>query len=331
MIRRREFLTLLGGAAAAWPAAARAQPSRSGRKVGVLMPFVDGDPEGKRELAGFARQLRQFGWIDGHNVRVEYRWAGGDSGRMQSQARELVEWRADVIVANSSPLLRAVQQQTRTIPIVFAVVSEPVAQGFVHSLARPGGNISGFTNLEPSFGPKWLEVLKEIVPRVGRVALVFNARTAPYAALFADTAQAAAHELAADLLVERINDLARVEAVMARLAGDPEAGLIFPPDPFTSVNRGVIVAHAAHYRLPAVYAFRHFTAEGGLISYGVDIPDLLRQAAIYVDRILRGEKPADLAVQQPTKFELLINLRTARALGLDVPPTLLARADEVIE
>jgi ABC-type uncharacterized transport system substrate-binding protein len=329
-MKRRQFITLLGGVAV-WPLAARAQQSRRERKVGVLMPFAEGDPEGKREMAGFARQLRQLGWIDGQNVRVEYRWAGGDSGRMQSQARELVEWPADVIVANSSPLLRAVQQQTRAAPIVFAVVSEPVAQGFVHSLARPGGNITGFTNLEPSFGPKWVELLKEIAPRVGRVALIFNARTAPYAALFAASAQAAAHEIATELLVERIDDLARIEAVMAKLAGDPGAGLIFPPDPFTSVNRGAIVAQAARYQLPAVYAFRHFTAEGGLISYGVDIPDLLRQAAVYVDRILRGEKPADLAVQQPTNFELLINVKTANALGLQVQPTLLARADEVIE
>jgi putative tryptophan/tyrosine transport system substrate-binding protein len=295
------------------------------------MPFMEGDPEGKRELAGFARQLRQLGWVDGDNVRVEYRWAGGDSGRMQSQARELVALPADVIVANSSPLLRAVQQQTSTVPIVFAVVSEPVAQGFVQSLARPGGNITGFTNLEPSFGPKWLEVLKEIAPRVGRVSLIFNPRTAPYAALFADTAQAAAHEFTTELLVERIDHLARIEAVMANLSGDPKAGLIFPPDPFTSVNRAAIIAQAARYRLPAVYAFRHFTAEGGLVSYGVDIPDLLRQAAVYVDRILRGEKPANLAVQQPTKFELLINLKAARTLGLKVPPMLLARADELIE
>jgi len=328
-MRRRDFISLLGGAGV-WPLAAWAQPSGRAQKVAVLMPFAEGDPEGARELAAFARQLRQLGWIDGHNVRVEHRWAAGDSDRMQKLARELIEWPADVIVANSSPLLRAVERHTHAVATVFVVVSEPVAQGFVQSLARPGGNITGFTNLEPSFGPKWLEVLKEIAPRIARVALIFNPRTAPYAALFADSAQAAAQEFSTTLSVERIDDLARIEAVMAKLADDPRGGLIFPPDPFTSVNRTTIVAQAARYRLPAIHAFRHFTAEGGLISYGVDIPDLLRQAAIYVDRILRGEKPADLAVQQPTKFELLINLKTAKALGLEVPPTLLARADEVI-
>jgi putative ABC transport system substrate-binding protein len=220
-----EFITLLGGAAAGWPLATHAQPSGRARKVGVLMPFAENDPEGVRELAAFTGQLRQLGWIEGQNARIEHRWAAGESDRMQTLARELVEWSADVVVANSSPLLRAVQRHRHGVATVFVVVSEPVAQGFVQSLARPGGNITGFTNLEPSFGPKWLEVLKEIAPRVSRVALIFNPRTAPYAALFAASAQTAAHEFATELSVERVDDLAHVEAVMAKLIGDPQGGL----------------------------------------------------------------------------------------------------------
>ena len=300
------------------------------RRIGALMPESEGDPESQARVAVFHRRLQELGWTVGRNLRIDYRWAMGDLERTRFDAAELLRLAPDVILAVSSPVLATVQKATRTIPVVFVAVSEPVAQGFVQSLAHPGGNITGFTNLEPTFGGKWLELLKEIAPRVTRVAIMFNPNTAPYAVLFSRSVEAAAQKLGVEPAEAAVQQLADVEAVMSMLAREPGGGLIVLPDPFTTAQGKLIGELAARFQLPAIYPFRFMLVDGGLASYGVNTPDLFRQAASYVDRIFRGEKPADLPVQQPTKFEFVINLKTAKALGLDVPPTLLARADEVI-
>jgi putative tryptophan/tyrosine transport system substrate-binding protein len=328
---RREFVALLGGAAAAWPVAARAQQTERMRRIGVLMPESEGDPESQARVAMFHGRLQELGWTVGRNLRIDYRWAIGDLERTRVDAAELLRLAPDVILAVASPALATVQKATRTIPVVFVAVSEPVAQGFIQSLAHPGGNITGFTNLEPTFGGKWLELLKEIAPRVTRVAIMFNPNTAPYAALFSRSVKAAAQKFGVEPADAAVQQLADVESVMSMLAREPGGGLIVPPDPFMAAQGKLIGELAARFQLPAVYPFRFMLAEGGLASYGVNIPDLFRHAASYVDRIFRGEKPSDLPVVQPTKFELVINLKTARALGLEIPPSLLARADEVIE
>jgi putative tryptophan/tyrosine transport system substrate-binding protein len=331
MIRRREFITMLGGAAMAWPLAARAQQTERMRRIGVLMPESEGDPESQARVAMFHARLQELGWTVGRNLRIDYRWAIGDLERTRVDAAELLRLAPDVILAVASPALATVQKATRTIPVVFVAVSEPVAQGFIQSLAHPGGNITGFTNLEPTFGGKWLELLKEIAPRVTRVAIMFNPNTAPYAALFSRSVKAAAQKFGVEPADAAVQQLADVESVMSMLAREPGGGLIVPPDPFMAAQGKLIGELAARFQLPAVYPFRFMLAEGGLASYGVNIPDLFRHAASYVDRIFRGEKPSGLPVVQPTKFELVINLKTARALGLEIPPSLLARADEVIE
>jgi putative ABC transport system substrate-binding protein len=330
-MRRREFITLLGGAAAAWPLAARGQPGERVRRVGVLMGTSESDPESREHLAAFQQRLNELGWIVARNLQLDSRWVSGDAERAQSAAAELVRLIPDVILANGSTALRALQQATRTVPIVFVVVSEPLAQGFVSSLARPDGNTTGFTNLEPTLGAKWLELLKEIAPSVTRVAMMFNPRSAVPNPLFFRSAEAAGPNFAVKVIMAAVHDAAEIEGAITTLGREPGGGLIFPPDYFTVVHRKLIVGLAARYRLPAIYAFRSFSPDGGLLYYGVDRADQFRQAAGYVDRIVRGEKPGDLPVQQPTKFELVINLKTATVLGLTVPPTLLARADEVIE
>jgi len=331
MIGRREFITKLGGAAMAWPLAARAQQTERMRRIGVLMPESEGDPESQARVAMFHGRLQELGWTVGRNLRIDYRWAIGDLERTRVDAAELLRLAPDVILAVASPALATVQKATRTIPVVFVAVSEPVAQGFIQSLAHPGGNITGFTNLEPTFGGKWLELLKEIAPRVTRVAIMFNPNTAPYAALFSRSVKAAAQKFGVEPADAAVQQLADVESVMSMLAREPGGGLLVPPDPFMAAQGKLIGELAARFQLPAVYPFRFMLAEGGLASYGVNIPDLFRHAASYVDRIFRGEKPSDLPVVQPTKFELVINLKTARALGLEIPPSLLARADEVME
>ena len=332
MIGRRELMALLGGAAAAtWPLGARAQQAERMRRIGVLMPESEGDPESQARVAMFHSRLQELGWTVDRNLRIDYRWAIGDLEKTRVDAAELLRLAPDVILAVASPALAMVQKATRTIPVVFVAVSEPVAQGFVKSLAHPGGNITGFTNLEPTFGGKWLELLKEIAPRVTRVAIMFNPNTAPYAALFSRSVKAAAQKFGVEPAEAAVQQLADVESVMSMLAREPGGGLIVPPDPFTAAQGKLIGELAARFQLPAVYPFRFMLAEGGLASYGVNIPDLFRHAASYVDRIFRGEKPADLPVQQPTKYELVINLKTAKALGLEIPATVLARADEVIE
>jgi putative ABC transport system substrate-binding protein len=330
-MRRRDFIKVISGAAAAWPLAARGQQPDRVRRIGVLMGLAESDPEAKVRAAVFERALQELGWTRGRNIRIDYRWAPGDVEQTRAAAAELLRLAPDVSLAHATPATAALQRATRTLPVVFVAVSEPVAQGFVQSLARPGGNITGFTNLEPTLGAKWLELLKEIAPRVTRVAVMSNPNTAPYVILFSRSVEAVAQKIAVELIAAPVHEPAEIEAVLTMLGREPGGGLILPPDPFTVAHRKLIFDLAARYRVPAINGLLYFANEGGLVSYGVDVRDQFRQAAAYVDRILRGEKPADLPVQQPTKFDLIINLTTAKALGLEIPPTLLARADEVIE
>ena len=330
-MRRRDFIKVISGAAAAWPLAARGQQPDRVRRIGVLMGLAESDPEAKVRAAVFERALQELGWTRGRNIRIDYRWAPGDVEQTRAAAAELLRLAPDVSLAHATPATAALQRATRTLPVVFVAVSEPVAQGFVQSLARPGGNITGFTNLEPTLGAKWLELLKEIAPRVTRVAVMSNPNTAPYVILFSRSVEAVAQKIAVELIAAPVHEPAEIEAVLTMLGREPGGGLILPPDPFTVAHRKLIFDLAARYRVPAINGLLYFANEGGLVSYGVDVRDQFRQAAAYVDRILRGEKPADLPVQQPTKFELAINVKTAKALGLDIPPTLLAIADEVIE
>jgi putative tryptophan/tyrosine transport system substrate-binding protein len=331
-MRRREFISLLGSGAATWPLAAQAQQPDRMRRIGVLMAFAENDPEGKVRAAVFERALQELGWTSGRNIRIDYRWVPpGDVEQTRAAAAELLKLAPDVTLAHATQATAELQRATPTVPVVFVVVSEPVAQGFVQSLAHPGGNITGFTNVEPTLGAKWLELLKEIAPRVTRVAVLYNPGTAPYATLYFHSTEVVAQKMAVELIVAPVHEPAEIEAALTMLGREPGGGLILPPDPFTVAHRKLIFDLAARYRVPAISAFRYLSNEGCLVSYGVDVRDQFRQGAAYVDRILRGKKPADLPVQQPTKFELVINLKTARALGLDVPPMLLARADEVIE
>jgi putative tryptophan/tyrosine transport system substrate-binding protein len=329
-MRRREFITLLGGAVA-WPLAVRAQQIKSVRRLGVLMPEAENDAQSQAQVRALEHGLTQLGWSPGKNLQIDYRWAAGDLHETRLAAAELVRLAPDVLLAAATPPVRALQQATNTIPIVFAGITEPVAQGLVASLAHPGGNLTGFSNMEATFGEKWLELLKEIDPRVTRAAIVFNPQTAPITADLLHNVEVAAQMFAIQPIATPVRQISEIETAAAMLAREPDGGMILLPDSFTTTNRKPIIEAVARHRLPAVYPFKFFAAEGGLLSYGVDNSELYRRAAIYVDRILKGEKPADLPVQQPTKFELVINLKTAKALGLDVPPTLLARADEVIE
>jgi putative ABC transport system substrate-binding protein len=329
-MQRREFITLLGGAAA-WPLAARAQPRERVRRIGALMVLRATDPEGRAAATAIEQGLEKLGWTVGRNLQIDYRWDVTEVERARLATAEILSLGPDMILATGTLATAAAQKATATLPIVFTAVTEPVAQGFVTSLARPGGNTTGFTNLEPTVPSKWVQLLKQIAPAVRRVAIMFNPQTAPYLVPFSLSAQAASQKMAVEAIIAQIHEAAEIEAVMARLAAAPGGGLIVLPDAFMSVRHQMIVDLAARYRLPAIYQFRYFAADGGLMSYGIDLDDLYRRSGSYVDRILRGEKPADLAVQQPTKFVLVLNLRTARALGLQVPPTLLAIADEVIE
>ena len=330
-MRRREFITLLGGAAA-WPLAARAQQADRMRRIGVLMAFEENDPKTKDWLSNFTQGLAELGWTDRRTARMDVRWAAGSVDRMRTFAKELVELHPDVIFTGATPATAAVQRETRTIPIVFAVVSDPVGAGFVAGLPRPGGNITGFTNVEAVMGGKWLEMLKEIAPSVRRVAIMFNPDTAPGGgAFFLGPFEAAARLLAVEPITARVRSDAEIEAVIASL-GREQAGLVIMPDSFMQVHQGTVISLTARNNLPAIGAdLPGFAREGGLLSYGANFPDIFRRAAPYVDRILRGANPADLPVQAPTKYELVINLKTAKALGLDVPWQLQQLADEVIE
>jgi len=327
-IRRREFIIRLGATAAAWPPPAGAQPSDRVRRVGVLMGIAD-DLEGEARIAVFRQALQALGWSEGRNIQFIYRWSGGDVAHARQFAKELLSLRADVILANSTPIAVAVRETTRTTPTVFVQVSDPVTAGVVQSLARPGGNLTGFTNFEPSMASKWLELVKAIAPNITRVAYLFNPNTAPL--LYASAVETAAPSLSIKLFAAKVRNADEMEGVIEQFARKPDGALLVMPDLFTATNRQSIIALAARHRLPAVHPFRYFVAGGGLMSYGTETLETYRQAAAYVDRILKGENPGDLPVQSPTKYELVINLKMARALGLEVPPALLDRADEVIE
>jgi putative tryptophan/tyrosine transport system substrate-binding protein len=329
-MRRRAFISLLGGAAA-WPLAAPAQSDRV-RRIGVLMGYPESDSEAQTKIAAFRDGLQKLGWTEGRNTRIDTRWATpADAESMERFAKELVALQPDLILSSTTPTTAALLQQTRTIPIVFATVADPVGSGFVASFPRPGGNVTGFVVFEASLAGKWLELLKEIVPRVNRITFLFNPATATYAEFYLNPFKAAAESFAVEAIAAPVRDRSELESVVSAQAREPNGGLIVMPDSFTDLHRAEIASLAARYRLPAVYPRRIFTEVGGLLSYGIDQLDNFRLAATYADRILKGEKPADLPVQAPTKFELVINLKTAKMLGLEVPPTLLARADEVIE
>jgi ABC-type uncharacterized transport system substrate-binding protein len=329
-MKRREFITLLGGAAAAWPLAARAQQGGGMRRIGVLIQVAEGDPQARIEVAAFLRGLHELGWSEGHNLRIDTRWGGGDADRIRQYAAELVALAPEVVLAPGGTVVGALQQASRTVPIVFVTVTDPVGRGYIASLAQPLGNATGFTSFEYGMGGKWLEVLKEIAPRVTRAAVLRDpVITAGIGYL------GAIHALAPSIGVQvtpvDVRHTSDIERAVAAFARTPNGGLIVTADPAAIAHREAIITLAARHRLPAVYPYRHFVADGGLMSYGIESADQYRQAAGYVDRILKGEKPGDLPVQQPTKYELVINLKTARALGLEVPDTLLSTADEVIE
>jgi putative ABC transport system substrate-binding protein len=331
-MQRRKFIALVGGVAGTWPLRASAQQSEHMRRVGVLMGISESDPAQQSFVSAFTQALKGLGWLAGRNIRMEYRWGAGDADKIKSFARELVEQKPDLIVGHTTPVVAALKQQTSTIPIVFTQVSDPVGSHFVDGLAHPGGNITGFTNLEASVGSKLMELLKEVAPHTSRMALMFNPATSPDGGTyFLSPAESAAALLKVAIVAAPVHDPAEIEPIMVSLAREPNTGLIVVPDVFILTHREQIIALADQYRLPAAYAYRLFPASGGLMSYGTDLVDLFRRAAPYVDRILRGEKPADLPVQTPTKYELVINLKTAKAFGVDVPLSVQQRADEVIE
>jgi putative ABC transport system substrate-binding protein len=329
-MRRRDFITLLGGTAATWPLAARAQQIQQMRRIAVLMVMGADDPEGQARVAAFVQGLQQLGWIVGQNLQIDYRWAGVNAEELRKYAAELVALKPDVILAHSSSGVAQLLQATRTVPTVFTNVADPVGAGYVDSLARPGGNATGFTVFEYAMGGKWLELLKEIAPHVTRAAVVRDSTIAAGPAEFG-AIQAVAPSLGVELRPVDIRDASEMERAITMFAGSPNGGLIVTGSAAATIHRQLIVALAARHQLPAVYYTRYFVTGGGLISYGPDYVDQYRRAAAYVDRILKGEKPADLPVQAPTKYQTVINLKTAKAQGLTVPPALLARADEVIE
>jgi putative tryptophan/tyrosine transport system substrate-binding protein len=331
-IGRRKFLAALLGGAASWPLAARAQQPGGIRRIGVLMPYAETDLEGQGFIAAFREGLQQLGWHEGRNIRIDTRWAApGEAESTQRFAQELVALQPELIFANGTPAVAPLLQHTRTIPIIFANVADPVGSGFVASFSRPGGNVTGFITMEGSIAGKWLELLKELSPSVARVAFVLNPAMATYAEYYLNPFKAAAASFAVEAIVAPVHDTPELVSNIAALAREPNGGLIVMPDPFMNAHRVEVTSLAARYHLPAVYAFRQFTKLGGLVSYGPDRFDNYRRAATYTDRILKGEKPTELPVQAPVKFEMVINLKTAKALGLEVPWFLQQRADEVIE
>jgi ABC-type uncharacterized transport system substrate-binding protein len=329
--KRRDFITLLGGAAASWPLAARAQQPDRMRRVGVLAAYPENDPEAQARVVAFRQALQGLGWTEGRNIAMEYRWGAGDAGRARTFVAELVSLKPDVILAHGTPALTALYEATRTIPIVFVSVIDPVGAGTVQSLARPGANITGFSTFEPEIGGKWLELLKEIAPGLKRVAGVSDPAFRGFAGVWR------AIEAVAPRFGVQVTSVSfhaptdDLESAVAAFAREEGGGLIVVPTALNAVHRHRIFSVAAQNRLPAIYAFRFYATDGGLMSYGIDTVDLFRRGASYIDRILKGENPGELPVQAPTRYELAINLKTAKALGLDMPPMLLARADEVIE
>jgi putative ABC transport system substrate-binding protein len=330
-VRRREFITLIGGAAATWPLVARAQQGERMRRIGVLMAFTENDQQGAARVAAFQESLQKLGWVQGRNIQFDTRWAGANTETMKKFAKELVTLQPDLILSNSTPTTKALLQQTHTIPIIFAVVTDPIGSGFIKNFARPGGNVTGLTNIESTMGGKWVELLKEIAPRITRVAILFNPKTATYAEFFLNPFKSAAANLGVEPIIAPVQDKSELEPVFAAQARAANSGLAVMTDSFTSVHRAEIISLAAYYRLPAIYPFTFFVKLGGLLSYGNDLLDNFSRAAAYADKIFKGLKPSELPVQAPVKFELTINLKTAKALGLTVPPLLLYRANEVIE
>ena len=330
-MRRRDFITLLGGAASAWPLAARAQQSDRMRRLGILMAGAESDPQYQADVAVFREGLQKLGWVDGQNIRIEVRWAGFNAETMRRYAKELIALQPDLILSNDTPTTATLLQQTRTVPIVFATVADPVGSGFVASFARPGGNATGFAVYEASLGGKWLELLKETVPNVSRAVVIFNPATAPFAEYHLKSINDAATSFGVEVSFAHVHDVSELETVVATQAREPNSGLIVLNEDFMIAHRVEIISLAARYGLPAVYPFRFFAELGGLISYGVDLNDNFRRAVSYADRVLRGAKPSELPVQAPVKFELVINLKTAKATSIDIPLQLKQRADEVIE
>jgi putative ABC transport system substrate-binding protein len=330
-MKRREFILALGGAAAGLPLIARAQQADQVRRIGVLSNIGESDPEAQSMATALPEGLRELGWVNGRNLQVDHRWAAGNPERIATFAKELVALKPGVIVAHTTPSVIALRKQTDTIPIVFVQISDPIGAGFITNLARPGGNITGFTNFESAMVGKWVEMLKEMAPSISRVAFLFNPQTAPYVARFYQAPlEASARSLGLQPLASPLHDAGEIESAINAF-GREGGGLIVLPDSFNIVHRNQIMTLAAKHRLPAISPYRFMAQEGGLMAYGVEPVELFRRAAAYVDRILKGSKPAELPVQAPTKFELVINLKAAKALGLTVPPTLLTRADEVVE
>jgi putative ABC transport system substrate-binding protein len=331
-MRRREFITLLGGAAVVWPLAARAQQPDRGRRIGVLMGYPETDADAHAWYTAFREGLQKLGWAEDLDTKIDTRWATAtDAESMRRFAKELVALQPDLILSSTTPTTTALLQQTRTIPIVFAIVADPVGSGFVASLARPGANITGFIFTEPTMAGKWLELLKEIAPGVARVAMLFNPASATYAEYWLNPFKSAAPSFGVEAIPAPVRDRSELEAVIAAQAREPNSGLIAMPDSFMDAHRVEVTSLAARYRLPAVYPFRLFAEVGGLLSYGIDRTDNFHRAATYADRILKGAKPSELPVQAPIKFELVINLKTAKAIGLEVPLHLQQLADEIIE
>jgi len=329
-IRRREFIVTLGTVAVC-PLAARTQQAERVRRVKFLHAYAENDPEVLPRIVAFRQGLEALGWVENHNIRVEHRYSGGDLNRIQTYATELVRSAPDLIAGSGTAVIAALKQATDSIPIVFSVVNDPVGQGFVTTLSRPGGNITGFTFVDFPMVGKWLEMLKEIAPGIRRVTLLFDPDTAPYYPVFLREFGAGPASLAVELSASPVRDEVEIEATIAAFARESGGGLIVAPDAFINTRRRLIMALAERHRLPAIFGFRQFVREGALISYGPDTVDIVRRSASYVDRILKGENAAALPVQSPTKYEMVINLKSARTLGLDVPQSLLARADEVIE
>ena len=329
-MKRREFITLLSGATAAWPFAARAQPNKRMRRIGVLKPYAANDPQAQMRNAAFLQGLQQLGWMVGNSVEIDYRWSAGNEDDTRKYARELVTLAPDVILASGSAAVEPLQCATRTLPIVFVLVPDPVGAGFVDSLARPGGNVTGFTPWEYGIGAKWLELLRQVAPNVTRVAVLRDAAITAGIGLWG-AIQSVSPSFGVELRPIDVRDGGDIERAVAAFAGSPNGGLILTGSALAIVHRDLIIALAARHRLPAVYYERYFAAAGGLMSYGTDIPDMYRQVGVYTSQILKGVKPVELPVAQSTKFEFVINLQTARALGLEVPNSLQLLADEVIE
>jgi putative ABC transport system substrate-binding protein len=328
-MKRREFIGLLGVAAAVWPGAIRAQQSESMRRVAMLLPYPEADAEGQTVVAAFQQRLQDLGWTQGRNIRFDIRWAGGDPDKARTFARELIGTAPDVIVPSSNLVTTIVQQETRTIPIVFVLVGDPVGSGYVASMAQPGGNVTGFAVLENAIAGKWVETLNEIAPQVSRVGFILHPETPANVGLLRAAEIGAPSSV--KLTALGVHNADEIERAVTAFATEPSGGLIVAPHAITFANRDILVGLAARYRLPAVYAFRTFATSGGLISYGTNPLVMWREGASYVDRILKGAKPADLPAQFPNKYELVINLKTAKALGLTVPPLMLGRADDIIE